>query len=318
MLNGLHAPNRPFTDADRAMLTAVRPQSLLLFYPDHHRADADFARSIGCNEIIIRIDPDKIEIHHETILAAVAEFGDNIVIQLGNEPDPWQKEPTQAGYNLAEMWQHRFYLNEVVAKRSLYPKVKLLSPPLRCYPRNMTANWQWLLCPLVDDKTKLAHTLRTTYGQFDGIAIHIYDYDNVDQMINLVNYYAAMWPTKELWITEYGINDKLGEEGEERPRKVAEYRRFIAEMNTRPYVHMAGMFIAGKDLPGTGHFWDASYVVGNSVAALFDQSKDIDGEAPPPRSQGDPNTPEFKPAPQPPMNSRPPGAPVSLPYVAGK
>lgn len=256
MYSGIYAPNRPFNDSDKHLITIAKPEVAVVRYEQarshtHNHHDGDYLRSVGVKELVVVVEPDRVDIHFEDIAAAANEFP-SAAIQVGNEPDQ------EIGGDTARMWELRFYLLLALSQRPRYPKAVLLAPPLSCTPRNIQPAKTFLTTPLGTT------SLLDVYRQFDGIAIHAYDFWDADEMLKLVDGWHAIFPDKKLWITEYGIDGNVDGEAANKPNKVARYAAFIKSCRTRPYVEMAAMFIAGVGLPGG--FKD--YEVGEAIAGL--------------------------------------------------
>lgn len=258
MLNGQHVMNRNFTAEDYRLLQAARPQCALLLYPDHTKAEAYWLKQQGVQQLIVRVDGDRLDIHREDLAAAVQRFGADITIQVGNEPDGNQPDRLRPG--IGNLWEHRYYLLDILQYRAMYPGVKLLSPPLACPAREYQANWRaWLDTSLNGD------SLRRVYGAFDAISVHAYDYWEARYLLEAVDFMHQLFPTKQLYITEYGIDGMLpGDVSGNQPAKVARYAEFVRGCRQRPYVAATMMFIAGNNLPGGF----GNYEVGAAIAGL--------------------------------------------------
>lgn len=268
MNSGVYAPNTDFLGVgqvvNRHLLQVAQPKAVVLRYEGrdghtHRKAHADWLHSIGCTQHVIVVNPDNedLAVYAADVAAAAQEFGSNSIIALSNEPDRilWQ-QPNQQQLESA-MWQHRWYVEDVLAHRARYNGAKLLAPAIQpidrlSYQHRAEA---WLLHPLGGSN------LHETYSKCDGVAIHVYDWYDAAWLAKEVAYYHDLYPHHQLYITEYGIADTRTVST---AQKVQRYREFVGMMRKLPYVEMTAMFICGVDLPGGF----PEYIVGEAVAGL--------------------------------------------------
>lgn len=270
MYNGVYAPNLDFLGAgqvqNRRLLQLARPQCAVLRYEGrsqhtHRRAHADWLHSIGCQQIIVVVNPDNddISVHPDDVAAAYQEFGPQAVYQLSNEPDrclSWGL-PQKTLEDL--IWSHKWYIEQVLAARAIrYPDAHLLCPAIQPldrlqYQQRAAA---WLMRPLG------ATNLLNVYRQVGDAAIHVYDWWDAGELAKQVDYYSTLYNGHRVHVTEYGITATQLSHTE----RVTRYRQFVGMMRGRSQVAACAMFIAGLDLPGQQ---DWPYcVVGDAVAGL--------------------------------------------------
>jgi len=283
MLNGIHAPNRPFVGAgldadanairDRVQVASARPQVAVITAGSHKRPDADFLRQVGCQQVIVRVNPDRADIHWEEVSQAVNEFGANTIIQLGNEPNGMVRPGGgwDASLGKHDPWQLRYYLMDVLAHKPVYKGALLLPPPLAVGDNVRTITEQIAFLRQRHGVGKDSFSFEDIYCQLapNDLAIHLYGWSSSFDLCCALDAWHAYRPQARLWITEYAINGMMaGEQPGNQPAKVAEYRRFLSECHKRPWVAGAAMFIAGDSLPGQGTAWSANYIVGSAISGL--------------------------------------------------
>lgn len=250
-LNGAHAPNAPFTDADWANLQAAGFKTLKLLWPDHKKADMDRALSLGVEQIIVRM-PGTVKVFFSDAQAILAEFGPNIVIEMGNEPN-LDEQPNlgnaaaqPAYHNKDNLYQHQFYIKDTLAKiKQASPSTKVISPGLWASPE---IGYQW---GGIDMEWLFAEPrLHELYNQCDAVGVHVYHYFNWESLLDKIWRYHVLFPGKTLYVTEYGIDDtKLGQPNRDAAdiEKVNRYRQLLQQCANpaRNYIDSVCMFIMG-------------------------------------------------------------------------
>lgn len=272
MYNGLYAPNRPFTSDDQRLLTLAQPQTLVLRSDCHGSAEATFCHQHEILPIVV-VNPERYDIHISDLEYMVATFGRRAVYQLGNEPDQPGGANTIDGKQLT-VWDLRWYLELALDWQAANPDVLLLPPPISMGNAVRVEAFAhalgWLGQRYDGDTDYFAFA--DIYARFKALAIHIYDWDNIDCLWWLVDQWHQHCPTQPLYITEYGIDGDLDNQhpwppavpGQSQPQKVAAYHRFVTGLRQRDYIAVSAMFIAGNALPGN---W-FTYMVGDAVAGL--------------------------------------------------
>jgi hypothetical protein len=270
-LNGAHAPNAPFTEDDWNNLQAAGFKTLKLLWPDHKKADMDRARSLGVEQIIVRL-PGAINVYSSDAQAVLDEFGPDIVIELGNEPNIADQPDMgstdrnimeQAYHNKDSCFQHRFYIEDTLTKiKQASPTTKVISPGLWASP---DTSYQWAG---IDAEWLFTQPrLWQTYSQCDGIGVHVYHYTDWQPLLDKIWRYHMLFPGKRLYVTEYGINDiHLGQPNRAAAdsEKVNRYRQLLQQcaIPARIYIDCLCMFIMG----GTPDF--EHYHVGQAMRGL--------------------------------------------------
>ena len=270
-LNGAHAPNAPFTENDWSNLQAAGFKTLKLLWPDHKKADMERALSIGVEQIIVRL-PGTVNVYFSDAQAVLNEFGPNIVIELGNEPNiaeqpnlgsPDVATRDQAYHNKDNCYTHQFYINDTLTKiKVASPSTKVICPGLWGSP---DASYQWGGIDLEWLATQ-PHLMQA-YAQCDGIGVHVYHYTDWQPLLDKIWRYHLLFPTKPLYVTEYGI-DSIQMVPGDRPtndaEKVNRYRQLLQQCANpaRSYIDCICMFI----MAGTPDF--DHYHVGAAMKGL--------------------------------------------------
>ncbi len=272
-LNGAHAPNAPFTEADWSNLHAGGFKTLKLLWPDHKRADMVKAASLGVEQFIIRMPegkPNGYEVYFTDAQAIINEFGSDIIIELGNEPnlstapDLAPAATRAAAHHKSDTcYQHRFFILDALGKiKQASPHTKVISPGLFSDPGS---DYQWDGIDLEWLFTE--PRLYESYAQCDGIGVHVYHYTDWQPILDKIWHYHILYPGKPLYVTEYGIDDPLlGQPNRdagnaEKARRYADLLRQCANP-ARSYIDSLCLFILG----GTPDF--DHYHIGSAVSAL--------------------------------------------------
>ncbi|HUS14166.1 MAG TPA: glycosyl hydrolase [Chloroflexia bacterium] len=298
--NGIHGPNCRLVEfplepngppagagACWAHVAAARATWIKLLSPDHRRADAEHARSLGL-KVLVRAPGEAFPSPAE-VRGIIEEFrGVCDVIEVGNEPFPTDQFPTWE----ALYWNHAFYL-EQVWQQCAQPAHD--AGMILCAP-----GWQGGKEPPSPDSVNsqaLSDRLRQVYGSFDAIAVHCYDSFNLDipPVLDRIARWHAVF-NKPLYITEYGIAARYliptQISPENQPNsdliKAKRYADFVKKLATLDYVQAEFLFILNGtplfaafgdgshyDPEGNNSYWmtEAAYAAFGS--ALVSETRDL-------------------------------------------
>ncbi|HMA34403.1 MAG TPA: glycosyl hydrolase, partial [Chloroflexia bacterium] len=299
-LNGVHGPNASFSafrstpngpaegaDACWQRVAAMHAQWIKLLWPDHHRADAQRAKSQGL-KVLVRAPGEGFPAPND-VKAMIAEFqGVCDLIEVGNEPYPTAQFPAWDQM----YWNHAVYLEtcwQQCAPAAHAAGIQLCAP-----------GWQGDKEPPSPDSVNsqaLSDRLRQVYGAYDAIAVHCYDPFNLDTppMLARIAHWRSVF-NKPIYLTEYGIAARYlvpgvtdpGHQPDSDLVKIQRYTAFLRKLAGLGYVEAAFLFLlngsndfaafnaGGYDPNGGNSYWLTQQAYAALGQALLSATRDLE------------------------------------------